>query len=315
MSSKFLKKKKNILLLAIGGFAVLILIAVLTSLYQRSNEQKSYELRALQNDGKLYPQQEPIGLVQRVVNNPTFTSKNRFVAVAEYLTRMITVNFISEDMSKIYCCELLERYKTPPFYIWEDLNNTQHAYEVIKRTDNQQVIAVKNTYPGYPNKREVYFTVVKTNDGWRVDKYRDLRSLNLLDSYSFDLTDIQPEFYDEVTKSGYQVSKKSATLALKTDAELISYFQQNKEKFNDLLSKMPGTYYQDEVLEHLNLTIITKNYNNNCSECIFFVIAGDKDDTVGYFYLADKSKLPKMSGSELILIREIGDGWYFYKST
>jgi hypothetical protein len=39
------------------------------------------------------------------------------------------------------------------------------------------------------------------------------------------------------------------------------------------------------------------------------------DNTVGYFYEPDKTKIPEINPSEIIMIREIGDGWYMYKTT
>jgi hypothetical protein len=49
--------------------------------------------------------------------------------------------------------------------------------------------------------------------------------------------------------------------------------------------------------------------------CLVFSIGGMMDNTVGFLYVKDKKHLPKMDDSGVIMIREIGDGWYLYKTT
>ena len=39
------------------------------------------------------------------------------------------------------------------------------------------------------------------------------------------------------------------------------------------------------------------------------------DNTVGYLYVHDRENLPKMNPSRIIMIREIGSGWYLFKTT
>jgi hypothetical protein len=39
------------------------------------------------------------------------------------------------------------------------------------------------------------------------------------------------------------------------------------------------------------------------------------DNTVGYLYVKDKEDLPEMTDRRVIMIREISDGWYIYKTT
>jgi hypothetical protein len=48
---------------------------------------------------------------------------------------------------------------------------------------------------------------------------------------------------------------------------------------------------------------------------INFLIGGMLDNTVGYLYVKDKNDLPEMNSDSVIMIREIGDGWYIYKTT
>ena len=46
-----------------------------------------------------------------------------------------------------------------------------------------------------------------------------------------------------------------------------------------------------------------------------FLIGGITDNSVGYLYIKNKKDVPKMNPARFIMIREIGDGWYLYKTT
>jgi hypothetical protein len=49
--------------------------------------------------------------------------------------------------------------------------------------------------------------------------------------------------------------------------------------------------------------------------CINFLIGGMVDNSVGYLYIKDKKDLPEMNSDRVIMIKEIGNGWYIYKIT
>ncbi|MBV8252124.1 MAG: hypothetical protein JO154_05905 [Chitinophaga sp.] len=51
------------------------------------------------------------------------------------------------------------------------------------------------------------------------------------------------------------------------------------------------------------------------SQCITFVIGGMMDNMVGYLYVPDKSHLPNLYDSSIIMLRDMGNGWYLYKTT
>ena len=46
-----------------------------------------------------------------------------------------------------------------------------------------------------------------------------------------------------------------------------------------------------------------------------FSIGGMVDNTVGYLFVNDKKDLPAMSDNRVNMLREIGDGWYIYKTS
>ena len=73
---------------------------------------------------------------------------------------------------------------------------------------------------------------------------------------------------------------------------------------NNLIKKLAPDYRK--------LFISSVSYRN---ECLDFSIGGMLDNTVGYFYVKDKEGLPEMNLRDMIMVREIEDGWYLYKTT
>ncbi|HET6991691.1 MAG TPA: hypothetical protein VFJ43_10225, partial [Bacteroidia bacterium] len=56
-------------------------------------------------------------------------------------------------------------------------------------------------------------------------------------------------------------------------------------------------------------------YDKKYPGCIFYVIGGMVDNTVGYMYQPDPKKLPRITEKHYILIKSLGDGWYLFKTT
>ena len=118
-------------------------------------------------------------------------------------------------------------------------------------------------------------------------------------------------------------------LILAMDSEIIDHFNKNKiefERLKDIAFKNLDTTKADEGrsiklcngLENdfhklLISSIETGGYELGNS--INFSIGGMLDNTVGYFFVKDKQDVPEMNPSRIIMIREIGNGWYIYKTT
>ena len=82
-----------------------------------------------------------------------------------------------------------------------------------------------------------------------------------------------------------------------------------KKKFRRIdLGKKLKSDYKSLLINH-----ISTRYN--CENCFEFIIGGMIDNTVGYIYISKGQSIPKMNPSRLIMLREIGDGWYIFKTT
>jgi hypothetical protein len=125
----------------------------------------------------------------------------------------------------------------------------------------------------------------------------------------------------------FELGNSKLTIAL--DDDIIAHFNHHKEEFDRLKNialeklrraKQAGSEAPDmssdmkpDLQKIFISTVHTGEYG--CDECVDFLIGGILDNTVGYLYIKDKKDVPAMSPERFIMIREIGDGWYLYKTT
>lgn len=148
-----------------------------------------------------------------------------------------------------------------------------------------------------------------------------------IDSLIFSERDSEHKMFE--TKEDFQFQLENIKLTLELDDNIINHFKTNQKEFErlkDLALKQLNTIKADserspKLLENLNSdykklfisSISTGGYE--LGNCINFLIGGMVDNSVGYFYIKDKKDLPKMNPSRIIMIREISNGWYMYKTT
>lgn len=82
----------------------------------------------------------------------------------------------------------------------------------------------------------------------------------------------------------------------------------DKEKSTKLIENLTMDY------ERLFISSVSTG-GYELGNCINFLIGGMVDNSVGYLYVKDKKELPEMSPERVIMIQEIGDGWFIYKTT
>ena len=115
------------------------------------------------------------------------------------------------------------------------------------------------------------------------------------------------------------------------DDQLIRYFKEHETEFEQLKQlilkskKQPGINKESQkqleeswkpAYKKLFLSYVPfGNYSFSFDGAIELVIGGLGDNSVGYVYVADKKDLPVMSEDAIIMLREIGNGWYLYKTT
>lgn len=126
-------------------------------------------------------------------------------------------------------------------------------------------------------------------------------------------------------KSDLKFEIGNIKLILEFDDNIIKHFKNHEQEFENLrlewlrlkenntsnteIDRVLSNRFKNLLLNGLN------SYTLVCDDCLEMVIGGMVDNIVGYLFISDKSKLPKMSAKRLIMLREIGNGWYLFKTT
>lgn len=128
----------------------------------------------------------------------------------------------------------------------------------------------------------------------------------------------------------FDVFLNNSRLTIDLDDNIIEHFITHKPAFNELKDIALDELLGAEISDYRTTTLLEGQKDNYKrllisgvsfgdyligSKCLSFWIGGMVDNTVGYLYVRDKRDLPKMHPSRLIMLREIGNGWYMYKTT
>ena len=140
-------------------------------------------------------------------------------------------------------------------------------------------------------------------------KKDDFAMFTSRDDYYFQLgnTKLTLELDDNIAK--HFVTNQAEFERLKN----LSLKQLEKEKLDGKRSLKLIENLKDEYQKLFISYVSTGGYE--LGNCINFLIGGMVDNFVGYIYVKDKKDLPEMNPNRLIMIREIGNGWYIYKTT
>lgn len=132
------------------------------------------------------------------------------------------------------------------------------------------------------------------------------------------------------SRDDYYFQLGNLKLALELDENIIRHFQKNRAEFErikdsalkELKSKKTDgdravRLVEDLEADYRKLLIYSVSYGGYelGGSCLDFSIGGILDNTVGILYIREKEDLPEMGDGRIIMLREIGDGWYLYKTT
>lgn len=179
----------------------------------------------------------------------------------------------------------------------------------------------------------LHFEKVKT---WMITAYRALAQTGILQQmvHEFEkMSEKDKQDLFKIDELGIKSQKDldntigNTKLTLESDGNIIKYFNDNKTRFADLKEKIEKFSKENPKLSNKEISknfekelksLLIGNYGNfyfPCDSCFTLTIGGMIDNTVGYFYNTEKSEIPEMNPSRVIMIREIGNGWYIFKTT
>ena len=220
--------------------------------------------------------------------------------------------------------------------------NATLQFALLSQTVDKAVVAVTiidKTGKGL----DTYLHFSKENI-WKANAFRALAMTGMIEGAKKELEQLSTKKVDSLiaiskndttgnsmfkSREDFDFQLGNLNLILALDSEIIDHFNKNKiefERLKDIAFKNLDTTKADEErsiklcngLENdfhklFISSIETGGYE--LGNCINFSIGGMLDNTVGYLFVKDKKDVPEMNPSRIIMIREIGNGWYIYKTT
>ena len=181
---------------------------------------------------------------------------------------------------------------------------------------------------------------------WKMNAFIALAMTGIIEQVEIELEKMIPQQVDDIiakskkkkkddfsmftSREDYNFQLGNAKLTLELDDNISKHFLVNQVEFeriknlalNELEEKNVNAEGRLKLLENskadyrkLFISSVSSGDYEVGSKCLSFVIGGILDNTVGYLFIKDKKDLPEMIPDGIIMIKEIGSGWYIYKTT
>jgi len=258
----------------------------------------------------------------------------------------LTRKYISGELTD-YRLVLTGEAKEQDFNPRKIAGNAGISYETLLCDQGKAVIAVSIRENKDHTDLYVFWTRV---DEWKINAFRALwlpgMFYMMLEKYKdMDEAGIRQEYekmVNDVRKRNDTVSDESIARSIGTlddfryevnnmkltaapDKDLMEHFNHNLDKFDALLQKAQTELVSSSVAWRVGsnsphkgdmqeILISSVSFPRD-STCIYFLVGGMTDNSVGYFFCADPGDAPVMSANRYIMIRSLGNGWYLYKTT
>ncbi len=226
----------------------------------------------------------------------------------------------------------------------QDLQNgSVTKFLLLSHSDSKAVVAM--TILDASNKGIDTYLHFEKDTIWKMSAFRGLALTGIIEQLKVALEKMTPQEVDSIIEKSKSVKNKgytmftsredynfklgNARLTLELDENIVNHFLKNQSEFerikNLALQQLEGKnvdeYRSIKLIENskadyqkLFISSISTG-GHELGNCLDFLIGGMVDNSVGYMYVKDKKDLPEMSSDRIIMIREIGNGWYLYKTT
>jgi len=215
------------------------------------------------------------------------------------------------------------------------LANATLNFRLLDMSENTAVVNV--TISDSLGKGIDTYAHLEKNRKWKINALRALAMTGFMQQAMQEMEKMTAEQIDSLilkdkktfkSKENFYQKLENIKLTLALDDTIISHFEKNREKFEELKNELENIEFNKEEkssrkinlgeqikVEYQKLLIKSISTRYNCTSCFEFIIGGMIDNTVGYLYIPNKQDLPKMSPNRMIMIKEIGNGWYLFKTT
>lgn len=231
------------------------------------------------------------------------------------------------DKNEYICCGLSKNFALS--YTWGEMlpRNAQTNCELLAIDSTNSVVAVEINHPSC--QQDVYVFLNKFDDTWKMVSIRSIEQLDIvrvmLDRLKTSAPDEWKDFYAQEKRTTFDFDYHNTNLWVAPDKAIMGHFEKNKNNFEKALQIIKKKGYLDTKIlqkDESLTTVFNELYLRNvyfdteqCSNCLLFEIGSINQNGVGYFYLDPKYKMPTMSDTYFIVIKPLGNGWYFYKTT
>ena len=251
---------------------------------------------------------EPLELVQKVFTDKKFAKNTNKYSTGEYKGHPN-----ANDLSK----------------------NTKASFRLLFKSEITAVVNI-TILDSVGNGIDTY-AHLKKDKTWKINAFRALAMTGILEQALLEMEKMTSKQIDSLIQQGNQTFKSreefnqqldNIKLILALDDTIIEHFNKNRTEFEELKNELQNVEFNKEEgsyrkinlgnqvkFDYKELLIESISTSFDCERCFEFVIGGMIDNTVGYFYIPNKEDVPKMNPSRMILIREIGNGWYLFKTT
>lgn len=230
---------------------------------------------------------------------------------------------------KFFCCELYLEWNADSTLGQNLPRSVQRTSEVIFQDTAHAMVAVwlHDTVTSL----DVYFYLLK-NQNWTIHAARSLvmkqSARNALKSLDSIPEAQRGEPYSKTHAHSYTFETENLNLWDNSDYVLTAHFNSHKKQFHQVQKRLVkkgftksdtlvGNGIKDKKIKKLTDQMLIRSfeYDRRYPGCIFYVIGGISDNTVGYLYQPDPKKVPIITEKHYIIIKPMGDGWYLFKTT
>jgi len=212
---------------------------------------------------------------------------------------------------------------------------TNLNFRLLSQSENLAVVNI-TIIDSLGNGIDTYAHLKKVKK-WKIEAFRALAMTGILEQLKSEFEKMTEQQIDSLIKTDEEAFKskedfmrefENIKLTLALDDTIIEHFEKNKEKFEQLNNKLLNIKIEEDEQSYRKINLgrkIQSDYREllihsispryKCDNCFEYVIGGMIDNTVGYMYIPNGQTLPKMNPSRLIMLREIGNGWYLFKTT
>jgi hypothetical protein len=216
-------------------------------------------------------------------------------------------------------------------------------FNLLEQTDNKAVVGM-TILVSIGNGVDTYLHFEK-DIIWKMTAFRSLAMTGMIEQVKIELEKMTAQQVDNIiaesknkkeedfvifkTRDDYNFQLGNAKLTLELDDNIVKHFMENQAEFEKLKNFALDQLEKEKVDDERSIKLIEdlkseyqKLFISSVStggyqlgNCINFLIGGMIDNTVGYIYIKDKKDLPETNPNRVIMIKEIGNGWYIYKTT